>query len=47
VALFKSDAPEKQVMTDYKKDCPWCHIPEKAGLNAHSVWIVDVRKPLV
>lgn len=26
-ALFKSDAPEKQVATDYKKDCLGCHIP--------------------
>jgi hypothetical protein len=26
-ALFKSDAPEKQVATDYKKDCLGCHVP--------------------
>ena len=26
-ALFKSDAPDKQVATDYKKDCLGCHIP--------------------
>jgi hypothetical protein len=26
-ALFKSDAPNKQVATDYKKDCLGCHIP--------------------
>src|SRR5262247_334113 len=29
-ALFKSDAPGKQVATDYKKDCLGCHIPAKA-----------------
>jgi hypothetical protein len=26
-ALFKADAPAKQVATDYKKDCLSCHIP--------------------
>jgi len=29
-ALFKSDAPDKQVATDFKKDCLSCHIPAKA-----------------
>ena len=29
-ALYKSDAPDKQVATDYKKDCVGCHIPAKA-----------------
>ena len=29
-ALFKSDAPEKQVATDHKKDCLGCHLPAKA-----------------
>jgi hypothetical protein len=29
-ALFKSDAPDKQVATDYKKDCLGCHIPAQA-----------------
>jgi hypothetical protein len=28
-ALFKADAPDKQVATDYKKDCLGCHIPAK------------------
>jgi len=28
-ALFNSDAPEKQVATDYKKDCLGCHIPAR------------------
>jgi hypothetical protein len=28
-ALFKSDAPDKQVATDYKKDCLGCHTPAK------------------
>jgi hypothetical protein len=28
-ALFESDAPDKQVATDYKKDCLGCHIPAK------------------
>ena len=26
-ALFKSDAPDKQVATHYKNDCLGCHIP--------------------
>src|SRR5499425_3372577 len=26
-ALFKSDAPNKQVAVDYKKDCLGCHVP--------------------
>jgi Cytochrome P460 len=26
-ALFKSDAPDKQVATNYKKDCLGCHVP--------------------
>jgi len=26
-ALFKSDAPDKQVATDFRKDCLGCHIP--------------------
>jgi Cytochrome P460 len=29
-ALFKSDAPDKQVSTDFKKDCRGCHVPAKA-----------------
>jgi hypothetical protein len=29
-ALFKSDAPDKQVATDYKKDCLNCHVPAKS-----------------
>jgi len=29
-ALFKSDAPDKQVAVDYRKDCVGCHIPAKA-----------------
>jgi hypothetical protein len=29
-ALFKSDAPDKQVATDYKKDCLSCHIPAQS-----------------
>ena len=29
-ALFKADAPDKQVATDYKKDCIGCHIPAKS-----------------
>ena len=28
-ALFKADAPDKQVATDYNKDCLGCHIPAK------------------
>ena len=28
-ALYKSDAPDKQVATDYKKDCIGCHVPAK------------------
>jgi hypothetical protein len=29
-ALFKPDAPDKQVSTDYKRDCLGCHIPAQA-----------------
>ena len=29
-ALFKADAPDKQVATNFKKDCLGCHIPAKA-----------------
>jgi hypothetical protein len=29
-ALYKSDAPDKQVATDYKKDCIGCHLPAKS-----------------
>jgi Cytochrome P460 len=29
-ALFKADAPDKQVATDFKKDCLGCHIPAKS-----------------
>jgi hypothetical protein len=28
-ALFKSDAPDKQAATDYRKDCLGCHIPAR------------------
>src|SRR5512137_151695 len=30
-ALFKADAPDKQVATDHKKDCISCHVPAKAN----------------
>lgn len=30
-ALFKSDAPDKQVATDHKKDCLTCHIPAQSN----------------
>jgi hypothetical protein len=29
-ALYKSDAPDKQVATNYKKDCLGCHVPAKS-----------------
>ena len=29
-ALFKADAPDKQVATNYKNDCISCHIPAKS-----------------
>jgi hypothetical protein len=29
-ALFKADAPDKQVATDHSKDCIPCHIPAKS-----------------
>ena len=29
-ALFKSDGPDKQVSTNYKKDCLGCHIPAQS-----------------
>src|ERR1700752_985321 len=28
-ALYKADAPDKQVAVDYKKDCIGCHVPAK------------------
>jgi Ni/Co efflux regulator RcnB len=28
-ALYTSDSPDKQVATDYKKDCLGCHVPAK------------------
>jgi hypothetical protein len=30
-ALFKADAPDKQVATNYKNDCISCHIPAKSS----------------
>ena len=29
-ALYKSDAPDKQVATNYKKDCLGCHVPAQS-----------------
>jgi hypothetical protein len=29
-ALYKADAPDKQVATDYKVDCQGCHIPAQS-----------------
>jgi hypothetical protein len=29
-ALFKTDAPDKQIATDYKRDCLGCHVPARA-----------------
>jgi Cytochrome P460 len=29
-ALYKADAPDKQVATNYKKDCLGCHVPAKS-----------------
>jgi Cytochrome P460 len=29
-ALFKADAPDKQVATRYKKDCLGCHVPAQS-----------------
>jgi hypothetical protein len=29
-ALFKADAPDKQVATDFKKDCISCHVPAQS-----------------
>jgi hypothetical protein len=26
-ALFNADSPDKQVATDYRKDCWGCHVP--------------------
>jgi hypothetical protein len=28
--LYKADAPDKQVATDFKKDCLQCHVPAQA-----------------
>jgi cytochrome P460 len=30
-ALFNADAPDKQVATNYKKDCLGCHIPAQSS----------------
>jgi hypothetical protein len=30
-ALFKADAPDKQVATDFKNDCLACHIPAQSN----------------
>src|SRR5215813_54323 len=30
-ALFKADAPDKQIATDHKKDCLGCHIPAQSS----------------
>ena len=30
-ALFKPDAPDKNLVTDYKVDCMGCHLPAKAN----------------
>jgi hypothetical protein len=30
-ALFKADVPDKQVSTNYKKDCLSCHVPAKTN----------------
>ena len=30
-ALFNADAPDKQVATNYKKDCLGCHIPAQSN----------------
>jgi hypothetical protein len=30
-ALFKPDAPDKQVATSFKKDCQGCHVPAQAS----------------
>jgi hypothetical protein len=30
-ALFKADAPDKQVATNYKKDCLGCHVPAQSS----------------
>ena len=53
-ALFKAAAPDKQVATDYKKDCLGCHIPAKstdwtirAGLSSTEVGIGNEKsRPL-
>ncbi len=29
-AVFKADAPDKQVATNYKKDCLGCHVPAQS-----------------
>jgi Cytochrome P460 len=39
-ALFKSDAPDKQVATDFKKDCLGCHIPAQK-----TDWVTSVAIP--
>ena len=41
-ALFKADAPNKQVATDFKKDCLGCHLPAKS-----TDWIYVKGYPLL
>jgi Cytochrome P460 len=41
-ALFKSDVPDKQVASDFKKDCLGCHTPAKA-----SEWIYVQGYPVL
>ncbi len=41
-ALFKPDNPEKNVATDYKKDCLACHIPAKS-----TDWVYTQAYPIL
>ena len=41
-ALFNADVPDKQVATDYRKDCLGCHIPAK-----NTAWIYVQGYPVL
>ncbi|UTV29486.1 cytochrome P460 family protein [Photobacterium atrarenae] len=41
-ALYKPDAPEKNLVTDYKVDCLGCHIPAK-----QTDWIYEEGYPVL
>ena len=43
--LFKTDDPDKNVVTDYKADCLGCHVPAKATDWVYVEGYPTLRKP--